>query len=241
MGNLLDYAPIAAAAFAIPQFLPQLRKLRATDDTAGVSWPWATLTSVNNAAWLAYFALSAYWAALVPACSATLLAGALATMLARRGQATARPAALVCAGPRCWPRPWPSPAAPAWERCSRRPSSSRLPRRSGPPTGPLAPPGSRGAPGCSSSASCRAGPPLACTSPIRALSSSASPGLLQACSCSPGSAAPPQSDDQQHPGAPSDRGWLTAASRSPGCKITKRTWSPSGRCTAPLPAQPARP
>jgi uncharacterized protein with PQ loop repeat len=97
MGNPLDYAPIAAAAFAIPQFLPQLRKLRATDDTAGVSWPWATLTSVNNAAWLAYFALSAYWTALVPACSATLLAGALATMLARRGQATARPAALVCA------------------------------------------------------------------------------------------------------------------------------------------------
>jgi uncharacterized protein with PQ loop repeat len=95
MGNPLDYAPIAAAAFAIPQFLPQLRKLRATDDTAGVSWPWATLTSVNNAAWLAYFALSAYWAALVPACSATLLAGALATMLARRGRATARPAALV--------------------------------------------------------------------------------------------------------------------------------------------------
>jgi hypothetical protein len=95
MGNSLDYAPIAAAAFAIPQFLPQLRKLRRTDDPAGVSWPWAALTSVNNAAWFAYFALSAYWAALVPACSATLLAGALATMLARRGQATARPAVLV--------------------------------------------------------------------------------------------------------------------------------------------------
>jgi uncharacterized protein with PQ loop repeat len=95
MGDLLDYLPIAAAAFAIPQFLPQLRKLSATDDTAGVSWPWATLTSVNNAAWLAYFALSAYWAALVPAASATLLAGALAAMLARRGQATARPAVLI--------------------------------------------------------------------------------------------------------------------------------------------------
>jgi hypothetical protein len=37
MGNFLDYLPIAAAAFAIPQFLPQLLKLRATDDTAGVS------------------------------------------------------------------------------------------------------------------------------------------------------------------------------------------------------------
>jgi uncharacterized protein with PQ loop repeat len=95
MGDLLDAAPIAAAAFAIPQFLPQLRKLRATGDTAGVSWPWAALTSVNNAAWFVYFALSAYWAALVPASSATLLAGALATMLARRGQARPRPAVLI--------------------------------------------------------------------------------------------------------------------------------------------------
>jgi uncharacterized protein with PQ loop repeat len=95
MGELLDAAPIAAAAFAIPQFLPQILKLRRTDDAAGISWPWATLTSVNNAAWFAYFALSAYWAALVPASSATLLAGALATMLARRGQATARPAVLI--------------------------------------------------------------------------------------------------------------------------------------------------
>jgi hypothetical protein len=95
MGNLIDYAPVAAAAFAIPQFLPQLGKLRRTDDTAGVSWPWAALTSVNNAAWFAYFALSAYWTALVPSSSATLLAGALAAMLAHRGQARARPAALV--------------------------------------------------------------------------------------------------------------------------------------------------
>jgi hypothetical protein len=95
MGDLLDYLPIAAAAFAIPQFLPQLRKLRATDDTAGVSWSWATLTSVNNAAWFAYFAASAYWMALVPAASATLLAGTLATMLALRGQVKARPAVLI--------------------------------------------------------------------------------------------------------------------------------------------------
>ena len=95
MDDLLDALPFAAAAFAIPQFLPQLLKLRRTDDTAGVSWPWATLTSVNNAAWLAYFALSAYWTALMPSASATLLAGALATMLARRGQARARPAVLI--------------------------------------------------------------------------------------------------------------------------------------------------
>jgi uncharacterized protein with PQ loop repeat len=95
MGALLDYLPIAAAAFAIPQFLPQLLKLRATGDTAGVSWSWATLTSVNNAAWFLYFALAGYWTALVPASSATLLAGTLATMLAVRGQAKARPAVLI--------------------------------------------------------------------------------------------------------------------------------------------------
>jgi uncharacterized protein with PQ loop repeat len=95
MGDLLDYLPIAAAAFAVPQFLPQLGKLRATDDTAGVSWSWATLTSVNNAAWFAYFTASAYWAALVPATSATLLAGALALMLGRRGQARARSGVLI--------------------------------------------------------------------------------------------------------------------------------------------------
>ena len=95
MGDVLDFLPIAAAAFAIPQFLPQLHKLRATGDTAGVSWSWAMLTSVNNAAWLAYFALSGYWTALVPSSSATLLAGTLAVMLVRRGQARARPAVLI--------------------------------------------------------------------------------------------------------------------------------------------------
>src|SRR6266542_6589794 len=95
MGDLLDYAPIAAAAFAIPQFLPQIIKLRGTHDTAGVSWSWATLTSLNNAAWLAYFALSGYWTALVPSSSAMLLAGALATMLALRGQAKSSSTAMI--------------------------------------------------------------------------------------------------------------------------------------------------
>jgi len=95
MGDLLDYAPIAAAAFAIPQFLPQIIKLRGTHDTAGVSWSWATLTSVNNAAWFVYFALSGFWTALLPSSSATLLSGALATMLALRGQAKARPTVLI--------------------------------------------------------------------------------------------------------------------------------------------------
>jgi uncharacterized protein with PQ loop repeat len=92
MSGLLDYAPIAATAFAIPQFLPQILKVKATGDTAGVSWSWATLTSLNNAAWLAYFALSGFWTALVPSSSAALLAGALATMLTVRGHARLRPA-----------------------------------------------------------------------------------------------------------------------------------------------------
>ena len=91
MSDALDYAPIAAAAFAVPQFLPQIRKLRATRDAAGVSWPWAALTSLNNAAWLAYFALAHYWTALIPSCSATVLAATLVLLLSTRGQARLRP------------------------------------------------------------------------------------------------------------------------------------------------------
>lgn len=53
MASLLDYAPIAAACFAVPEFVPQLRKLAVTGDAAGVSWSWGVLTAVNNAAWLA--------------------------------------------------------------------------------------------------------------------------------------------------------------------------------------------
>jgi len=95
MIDLLDYVPIAAAGFAVPQFLPQIRKLRATGDTAGVSSSWAALTSVNNAAWFAYFALARYWTALIPSSSATLLAGTLAVLLTRQGAARLRPALLV--------------------------------------------------------------------------------------------------------------------------------------------------
>lgn len=91
MIDALDYAPIAATAFAVPQFLPQILKLRATRNTVGVSWPWATLTSLNNAAWIAYFALEHDWTALVPSSSATVLAGTLAVLLSVRGQARLRP------------------------------------------------------------------------------------------------------------------------------------------------------
>jgi len=93
--DLLGYAPIAAAGFAVPQFLPQIRKLRATGDSAGVSPSWAALTSVNNAAWIAYFTMARYWTALVPSSSATLLAGTLAVMLLRRRPPGARPSALI--------------------------------------------------------------------------------------------------------------------------------------------------
>jgi uncharacterized protein with PQ loop repeat len=95
MIDALDYTPFAATAFAIPEFLPQLLKLRATRDTAGVSWSWATLTGLNNAAWLAYFTLEHYWTALVPSCSATTLAATLAVLLSLRGQVRLRPAALI--------------------------------------------------------------------------------------------------------------------------------------------------
>jgi uncharacterized protein with PQ loop repeat len=90
MTSVLGYAPIAATAFGVPQFLPQMLKLRATRDTAGISWSWAALTAVNNAAWIGYFALSRYWTALVPSCSVTVLAGALTVMLTGRAKANRR-------------------------------------------------------------------------------------------------------------------------------------------------------
>jgi len=88
--DVLDYTPIAATAFAVPQFLPQILKLRVTRDTAGVSWAWAALTSVNNAAWIAYFTLERYWAALIPSSSAAFLVTTLAVMLTIRGRARLR-------------------------------------------------------------------------------------------------------------------------------------------------------
>src|SRR5262249_14986946 len=63
MTSVLSYAPLAAAAFGAPRFLPQVLKLPATHHAAGISWSWAALTSVNNAAWTGYFALFRYWTA----------------------------------------------------------------------------------------------------------------------------------------------------------------------------------
>ena len=101
VSRLLDHAPLAAAACALPQFLPQIRKLARTGDSAGVSWSWAALTSLNNAAWFVYFWLSRFWTALAPAASATVLAGVLATMLSRRGATSARAGLFLAAWTTC--------------------------------------------------------------------------------------------------------------------------------------------
>jgi uncharacterized protein with PQ loop repeat len=85
MQTVFASLPLVAACLAVPQFLPQLARVRRAGSTAGVSWLWAALTSVNNAAWLAYFALSGFWTAIVPAVSAAVLSGLLAVVLARRG------------------------------------------------------------------------------------------------------------------------------------------------------------
>jgi uncharacterized protein with PQ loop repeat len=92
---VLDWLPVVATVFAVPQFLPQIAAVWRTGDTAGVSWSWAALTSVSNGGWIVYFALSGYWTALVPAIAATGLAGALAVLLARHGGLRLRPAAAV--------------------------------------------------------------------------------------------------------------------------------------------------
>lgn len=97
MPGLLDYAPLAAIGFGVPQFLPQMVKIHATGDTAGVSWSWAALTAVNNAAWIGYFASFGYWTALIASCSVTTLAAMLTVMLVRRGRPARRPAAMIAA------------------------------------------------------------------------------------------------------------------------------------------------
>jgi len=97
MADLLSYAPVAATVFAVPQFAPQIRRLAATGDTAGVSWSWAALTCVNNAAWIAYFALARYWMALIPSIAVAVLAGILAVMLTGRVRVGSRPLILIAA------------------------------------------------------------------------------------------------------------------------------------------------
>jgi hypothetical protein len=53
MQTVFASLPLVAAVLTVPQFLPQLARVRSAGTVAGVSWSWAALTSVNNAAWLA--------------------------------------------------------------------------------------------------------------------------------------------------------------------------------------------
>ena len=94
---MLEFLPIAAAVFGIPQYLPQILKLRRTGDTAGVSWSWATLTSINNAAWFGYFMASGYWTASLPSTAASVLAGTVSVLLVRRGAVNRRAIGWICA------------------------------------------------------------------------------------------------------------------------------------------------
>jgi hypothetical protein len=88
--DVIAVLPVLAAGFAVPQFVPQITKLRRTDDTAGLSPSWALLTGINNTAWFGYFAASRYWLALIPSSSAALLGGYLGFSLSRRPGAVGR-------------------------------------------------------------------------------------------------------------------------------------------------------
>ncbi len=98
MGYLFGGLPVVAALLAVPQFVPQLLRLARTGNIAGLSWSWAALTSVNNAAWFAYFLLSSLWTALIPAGSAAVLAGLVAILLARHGVSVGRHATVLMLG-----------------------------------------------------------------------------------------------------------------------------------------------
>jgi hypothetical protein len=65
LNQILELTPVAAGIFAIPQFIPQLRVVGSGSAIDGVSGAWAALTSINNAAWTLYFALSHYWTATI--------------------------------------------------------------------------------------------------------------------------------------------------------------------------------
>lgn len=97
MNTLAEYLPIAAAVFAIPQFLPQITRLYRTGDPSGVSLTWAMLTGVSNVAWITYFVLSGFWFALLPSTSAAFLVTVLTIMLLRRQPTPHRSIAITLA------------------------------------------------------------------------------------------------------------------------------------------------
>jgi hypothetical protein len=82
-GHVIALLPLGAGVFAVPQFVPQLVRVRRLGTSAGVSWTWAAMTCVNNAAWVVYFIQSHFYSAVVPAVAAVVFAGLLTGQLAR--------------------------------------------------------------------------------------------------------------------------------------------------------------
>lgn len=89
--------PLVAAAAAIPQLVPQLRRLRHLQTADGVSPTWAVLTAVNNLAWLTYFTSTELLTGMVPAISVALLAIGIVVTLARIGTPIGRSVGLGAA------------------------------------------------------------------------------------------------------------------------------------------------
>jgi uncharacterized protein with PQ loop repeat len=97
-GQIVALLPVAAGVFAVPQFVPQLLRVRRRGLTAGVSWTWAMMTCINNAAWAVYFVWSRFYSALIPASAAVVFSGLLAVQLAVRMDGFPRRSALIVAG-----------------------------------------------------------------------------------------------------------------------------------------------
>lgn len=80
--NILQFVPLLATGFAVPQLLPQLLRATRSADPSGVSAPWAALTAVSNLAWLTYFVSTGLVSAAVPTITSAVLAGAIVVALA---------------------------------------------------------------------------------------------------------------------------------------------------------------
>lgn len=93
---LAPVLPLAAGAFAAPQYVPQLLRVRRLGAAAGVSWTWAALACVNNLAWAGYFLWAGMPTGLVAVLSCALVAGLLTLELTRSaGGVAPGPVALV--------------------------------------------------------------------------------------------------------------------------------------------------
>lgn len=92
--SIIDVLPMVATAAAIPQLLPQLLRLVRSRVPDGVSPAWASLTAVSNLGWLAYFATTGLWTAMVPTAASSLLAAAIVAALAAAGARIASSVAL---------------------------------------------------------------------------------------------------------------------------------------------------